>query len=92
MSDRGKPGKGCKGEALDGGCGGVPQNKDPPSPGQVEDYARRGDEVDQFVDLASIGWKSPLDRRLRTRMATRPFQFTGMGERHTPKSERLQGS
>ena len=36
----------------------------------VEDYARRGDEVDQLVDLASIGWKSPLDRLLRSRMAT----------------------
>ena len=49
--------------------------------GQVEDYARRGDEGEQLVDLASIGWKSPLDRRLRTRMATRPIQFTGMEER-----------
>ena len=58
--------------------------------GQVEDYARRGDEVDQFVDFASTGWKSPLDRRLRTRMATRPIQFTGMEERHTRKSELLQ--
>ena len=57
--------------------------------GQVEDYARRGDEVDQLVDLASIGLKTPHDRRLRSRMATRPFQFTGMGERHTPKSELL---
>ncbi len=57
--------------------------------GQVEDYARRGDEVEQLVDLASIGWKSPLHRRLRTRMATRPIQFTGMEERHTPKSELL---
>ena len=37
MSDRGKPGKGCKGDppqADAGGCGGVPHNKDPPSPGQ----------------------------------------------------------
>ena len=33
--------------------------------GQVEDYARRGDEVEQLVDVASIGWKSPLDRLLR---------------------------
>ena len=41
------------------------------------------------VDLASIGWKSRLDRLPRSRMATRPFQFTGMGERHTPKSELL---
>ena len=38
--------------------------------GQVEDYARRGDEVEQLMDLASVGWKSPLDRRLRPRMAT----------------------
>ena len=29
-----------------------------------------GDEVEQLVDLASIGWKSPLDRLLRSRMAT----------------------
>ena len=58
--------------------------------GQVEDYARRGDEVDQRVDLASIGWKSPLDRRMRSRMAPRPIQFTGMEERHTPKSELLR--
>ena len=57
--------------------------------GQVEDYARRGNEVDRLVDLASIGWKSPLDRRLRSRVATRPIQFTGVEERHTPKSELL---
>ena len=48
-----------------------------------------GDEVEQLVDLASIGWKSRLDRLLRSRMATRPIQFTGMEERHTPKSELL---
>ncbi len=57
--------------------------------GQVEDYARRGDEGDQLVDLASIGWKSSLDRRLSSRMATRPIQSTGVEERHTPKSELL---
>ena len=62
----------------------------PEEGGQVEDYARRGDEVEQLVDLASIGWKSPLHRRPRTRMATRPIQFTGMEERHTPKTELLQ--
>ena len=63
-----------------------PQQRSPFSwPGE----GGRGDEVDQLVDLASIGWKSPLDRRLRTRMATRPIQFTGMEERHTPKSELL---
>ena len=34
---------------------------------------------------SSWSWKSPLDRRLRSRMATRPFQFTGMeGETYTP--------
>ena len=49
-----------------------------------------GDEVDQLVDLASIGRKSPLDCLLRSRMATRPFQFMGMEERHTPKSELLR--
>ena len=74
------------------GC--PPQQRSPFSwPGegsQVEDYARRGDEVDRLVDLTSIGWKSRLDRRLRTRMATRPFQFTGMEERNTPKTELLR--
>ena len=49
-----------------------------------------GDEVGQLVDFASMGWKSPLDCRLRSRMATRPFRFTGMEERHTPKSELLR--
>ena len=38
---------------------------------------------------SSWSWKSPLDRRLTSRMATRPFQFTGMEEKHTPKSELL---
>ena len=38
----------------------------------------------------SWSWKSPLDCRLRSRMPTRPFQFTGMEERHTPKTELLQ--
>ena len=58
--------------------------------GQVEDYARRGDEVEQLVDLASIGWKSPLDRLLRTRKATRPIQFPDMEEGHTRKPELLR--
>ena len=49
-----------------------------------------GDEVEQLVDLASVGWKSPLDRRLRSRVATRPIQFTGMEERYTLKSELLR--
>ena len=73
------------------GC--PPQQRSPFSwPGegaQVEDYARRGDEVEQLVDLASVSWKSPLDRRLRSRVATRPIQSTGVEERHTPKSELL---
>ncbi len=34
VSHRRKPGTGCKGEALDGGHGGVPHNKVPPSPGE----------------------------------------------------------
>ena len=50
----------------------------------------RGIEVDQLVDFASIGWKSPLDCLLRSRVATRPFQFTGMEERRTPKPELLR--
>ena len=47
------------------------------------------DEVDQLVDFASIGWKSPLNRRLRSRIATRLFRCTGMEETNTPKSELL---
>ncbi len=39
---------------------------------------------------SSWSWKSPFDRRLRSRMATRSFQFTGMEERNTPKSELLR--
>ena len=31
---RRKPGMGCKGEALDGGRGGVPHKNVPPSPGE----------------------------------------------------------
>ena len=45
-SDRRKPAKGCEGEAIAGGCGGVPHNNDTPSLGQ-------GDEVDQLADLTS---------------------------------------
>ena len=95
MSDRVKPGKGCKGEVLAGGCGGVPHNKDPPSPGQEKGARSKttqgeGMRSSSSWNQASIGWKSPLDRRLRSRMATRPFQFTGMEERHTPKSELLR--
>ena len=55
-----------------------------PLPGDV------GDGVEQLVDFASIGSQSPLDRGLRSRMATRPFQFTSTKERHTPKSELLR--
>ena len=50
----------------------------------------QGDEVDQVVDLTPIVWKAPLDRRLRSRMATPPFQFTGMDQRNTPNSEQLR--
>ena len=39
---------------------------------------------------SSRSWKSPLDRLLRSRMATRPFQFMGVEERNTPKSELLK--
>ena len=39
---------------------------------------------------SSWSWKSPFDHRLRSRMATRSFQFTGMEERNTPKSELLR--
>ena len=74
----GKARKGLRGRSASGGCRGMwgclPQQRPPFSwpgeGGQVEDYARRGDEVEQVVDLASIGWKSPLDRLLRSRMAT----------------------
>ena len=38
---------------------------------------------------SSWSWKSPLVRLLWSRMATRPFQFTGMEERNTPNSELL---
>ena len=41
---------------------------------------------------SSWSWKSPLDRRLTSRMATRPFQFMGMEEKHTPQSELLPRS
>ena len=49
-----------------------------------------GDEVDHLVELTSKGRKSTLDRRPRSRMATRLFQFTGTEERNTPKSELLR--
>ena len=42
-----------------------------------------GDEVDQFVDLTSIVWKSPLNRLLMSRMASGPFKFKGMDEGNT---------
>ena len=95
MSDRGKPGKGFKGEVLAGGCGGVPHNRDPPSPGQEKRARSKTTQGEGMRSTstwiwASITWKSPLDRRLRSRMATRPFQFTGMEERNTPKSELLR--
>ncbi len=84
----------ARAKPLPGDVGVSPTTKNPlllaRRRGQVEDYARRGDEVEQLVDLASIGRKSPLDRRLRSRVATRPFQLMGMEERHTPKSELLR--
>ena len=54
----------------------------PPSSGQEK--KAKGDEVDQLVDWTSIGWKSLLDRRLKSIMAAQKFQFTGMEERNTP--------
>ncbi len=36
------PGKDCKAEALDGGCGGVPHNKCPPPPGQRLSHKSKG--------------------------------------------------
>ena len=48
-----------------------------------------GDEVGHLVDWTSIGWKSHFHRRLRSRIATRPFQLTGADQRNTPKSELL---
>ena len=41
-------------------------------------------------DLTLIDWKSPIDGRLRPRMATPTFKFTGMDERNTPKTEQLR--
>ncbi len=41
-SHRRKPGTGCKGEALDGGRGGVPHNKVPPSPGERLSHKSKG--------------------------------------------------
>ena len=58
--------------------------------GQVVDSPRRGDEVEQLVEYTSIGWKSALDRRVRSRMATRPFQFAGKEKSNTLSTELLQ--
>ena len=77
---------GCKGDppgADDGGCGGVPHIKVPPSPGeekggQVVDSTRRGDEVGQFVDLVPDRLRSVLYGGVRFRMATKQVQFTGV--------------
>ena len=52
----------------------------------------QGDEVDQVADSTLESWKSPLHRRLRSRLATRPFQFTPTQERITLKSELLPRS
>ena len=58
VSHRRKPGTGCKGEALDGGHGGVPHNKVPPSPG--EEKGARGNQVARLVILTPIGLNLPL--------------------------------
>ena len=53
--------------------------------GRLQEYPgpRLGhpEAVDLLVDLTSMGWHSPLDRRLMPRISARPFQFTGMEER-----------
>ena len=65
VSHRRKPGTGCKGEALDGGHGGVPHNKVPPSPGEETPFSWRGeggqgDQVARLVILTPIGLNLPL--------------------------------
>ena len=94
MPDRREPGKGCKGKALAGGCAGVHHNKVPPSPGQEKGARSKttqgeGMRSTSSWDLTSIVWKSPLNRLLMSRMASGPFQFKGMDEGNTPKSEML---
>ena len=77
----------ARAKPLPGDVGVSPTTKFPFSwPGE----GGQGDEVDQVVDLTPIVWKAPLDRRLRSRMATPPFQFTGMDQRNTPNSEQLR--
>ena len=39
----------------------------------------QGDEVEQLVDLASVGWKSPLDRRLRDPNGELTYPVHGQG-------------
>ena len=38
----------------------------------------------------SVGWESILDRQLRSRMTTRPFQFAGAEDNDRPKCELLE--
>ena len=90
-----KAGKGLQGRSPCRGMWGCPPQLSSPfswpgEGGQVEDYARRGDEVEHLVGLTSIGWNSPLDRRPRSRMADSAFQSTGTEERITPKSGPFQ--
>ena len=59
------PGKDCKAEAPDGGCGGVPHNKCPPPPGQEKgdrgDEARptRGTDIDSLEITALSADRGP---------------------------------
>ena len=82
-----KVGKGLQGRSPCRGMWGCPPQQSSPFswPGE----GGQGDEVDQVVDLTPIDWRAPLTGRLRSRMATPPFQFTGVDERSTPKSEQL---
>ena len=54
----------ARAKSLPGDVGVSPHKKDPlllaRRRGQVEDDASRGDEVEQLVDFASIGWNRPL--------------------------------
>ena len=58
--------------------------------GQVEDYARRGDEVDPPEDLTPIDRKPHLQPGRKSLMATRHFRMMGVEEINTPKSELLR--
>ena len=58
--------------------------------GQEKGARSKTTQGEGIRSTSSWSWESPLDRRLRTRMATRPIQFTGTEERHTPKCELLR--